>query len=173
VREVFGKRTLHRILGVEPVAGRPTPQESDAALAHSVRAAWNGEFRDSDSEPEPITHKRKRSSISKRQRDRANDDEEEESRYAIARDGSGPPTKRRRTGGHMDQHTAFTTDEDDMELNSDEDSDESVASEDDQYASEERSSKEGHYASSSRKNRHSERRSFWLSKGLGRLEESE
>ncbi|RDB22215.1 Poly(A) RNA polymerase cid14 [Hypsizygus marmoreus] len=161
VQEVYDKRILHNILGVKPQPSIGTPDSkkkptngsgsskpSSLAIrgASSVKTAWH----EAEAEPELFDendHKRRR------------DEDDDEGRYKINR--QQPPKKRRRTGRVHDNHTVFTTDEDEDEEGVDEEGDSEV--EDAHYASDD--------GGSSRTPRDQEkadkRRSYWLSKAIG------
>ncbi|KAI0320708.1 hypothetical protein OF83DRAFT_1052529 [Amylostereum chailletii] len=173
--EVFDKRTLHRILGVEPKPSvvidltndTPRVNESRKNGASSVKAAWQAADRSDDEPPS-----RKPPSSQKTPREVINvDADEEESRYGI------PPKKRRRLGTTADTHTVFTTDdEEDLEegelvvhglTDRDDDSDDSLAREeleydvftDDTEPEQAPSSFKGNRSTKDRK------RAFWAAKG--------
>jgi non-canonical poly(A) RNA polymerase PAPD5/7 len=167
VQEVYDKGVLHRILGLERpgdaishpkqagVAGVWEANESDSAKSNGeISSRSRSRSRSRSPSPKPQSKKRQRIKT-----ENSRDEEEEESRYGIVKDIAGLPTKRRRTGGEVDSHTVFTTDEDGEY---DIDSDSSKESSDDRRRKGGRSAKGG----SSK-----EKRSYWLSKGVGPLEE--
>jgi non-canonical poly(A) RNA polymerase PAPD5/7 len=150
VQEVYDKGVLHRMLGLE----RPGD-----AVSHPKQAAVAGVWEANESDSAKSDGEISSRSQSRSRTENSRDEEEEESRYGIVKDIAGPPTKRRRTGGEVDSHTVFTTDEDGEY---DIDSDSSKESSDDRRRKGGRSAKGG----SSK-----EKRSYWLSKGVGPLEE--
>lgn len=145
VQELYDKKTLHRLLNVQPRAGvvlhdlSNEPETSRTPVASSSQTVepapkdkddTHGKKRKREDEPVPTrTH-----SVAKKQevaveddddkmeeKDDAEDEEEEESRYGI------PPKKRRRTAISQDVHDVFTSDEDGSDDGSD---DEDESSED-------------------------------------------
>lgn len=129
VQELYEKRTLHRLLNVQPRAGvvlhdlSNEPESSRTPLASSSQTVepapkdkdnTHGKKRKREDEPSPT---RKHSVVKKQEvvgedeeddmeEKDAEDEEEEESRYGI------PPKKRRRTSISQDVHDVFTSDED-------------------------------------------------------------
>jgi hypothetical protein len=154
VAEVHAQGTLHRMLGLTPAPSHPEQS--------GVAEVWRADESDSVRSVTPPRRKRKPS----RQNPAKDPDEEEgeESRYRISKDGAGPPIKRRRVGGPVDGHTVFTTDDD----------------EDDPEASDESDDPDGSFEVGEVKERgggknrrdSAERRSYWLSKGIGPPEDS-
>ncbi|CAL1705450.1 unnamed protein product [Somion occarium] len=122
VQEVYDSQVLHRMLGVEPTIPvteevkrpngnnkssssrcKPMSQTRSREAQESVKSAWN----ESDVD-HSFDHSAAHAS-----------DEEEESRYGIANvrePHSQPPIKRRRTGKPEDEHTVFTSDASEEEV---------------------------------------------------------
>jgi non-canonical poly(A) RNA polymerase PAPD5/7 len=174
VQEVYDKRVLHKMLGVEAVAisAVDPPVDPDTAGSASkaypetagVAAVWeaadDSESAASEEAPPPPPSRKRKPARQQPAKD-ADEESAEESRYTIVKDGAGPPAKRRRTGQSADAHTVFTTDEEEREYAVDDgdDSDE----------------EEGEVAEKGRPNGRSsaERRSYWLSKGVGPPDDSD
>lgn len=182
VQEVYDKRTLHHLVGVNPKEisvpkppardssngkasmnhnGKPS-SASNSRAAESVQSAWEEADTKLDSDQGQAASARVNSIK------RGMETEEEEGRYGIGR-GRLPLKKRRKTGGREDAHTVFTTDDDEEEV------DEFIAG----FAMSEgvdSIDEEGEYdeilkPGPDRNNitgsRVEERRSYWLSKGIG------
>lgn len=143
VQELYEKRTLHRLLNVQPRAGvvlhdlSDEPESSGIPLASSSQTVepapkdkddTHGKKRKREDEPGPT----RRHSVAKKQavvdeeeedemegKDDAEDEDEEESRYGI------PPKKKRRMAISQDVHDVFTSDEDGSD-DDDEDEDEAM-----------------------------------------------
>jgi non-canonical poly(A) RNA polymerase PAPD5/7 len=155
VAEVHAQGTLHRMLGLTPAPSHPEQS--------GVAEVWRADESDSVHSATPPRRKRKPSRQNPAKE--LDEEEEEESRYRISKDGAGPPTKRRRVGGPVDGHTVFTTDDD----------------EDDPEASDESDDPDGSFEVGEVKERgggknrrdSAERRSYWLSKGIGPPEDSD
>ncbi|TFK36381.1 hypothetical protein BDQ12DRAFT_699647 [Crucibulum laeve] len=172
VQEVYDKRTLHRILNVQPLlivmnstTNKPSPQTSpqtnDKASSSStnthksrgVESAWQAadDSIDYDDDPQEQQHTRFAQD---------DGDDEESGRYNIGRQ---PPKKRRRTGRQDDYHTVtFLPDEDDE--------DEKEETEAYAYGDIDYTRGDDHKGSSgSRRDPEgdSRRRSYWLSKATG------
>jgi non-canonical poly(A) RNA polymerase PAPD5/7 len=168
VQEVYDKGVLHRLVGVKPAAG-PSPQPSSAKYPETagVAAVWEAadDSESLPSESDSTATRQKRPRKRKHSRQEATNDrdaaDEDESRYAIVRDGAGPPAKRRRTGQAADAHTVFTTDEDEEYALADDTGDTSGSAEEGEV--DEKAARTG--GAGERSSR--ERRSYWLSKGVG------
>jgi non-canonical poly(A) RNA polymerase PAPD5/7 len=159
VMEVYSKHTLHQILGLEPARALVSLHPKQSRVA-AVSAADESDLASSEaSSPARPSRKRK---PSRQAPEKAHEEEEEESRYKIVKDGAGPPTKRRRVGGPVDGHTVFTTDEDDDDAANSDDESEDGSFENGQVS--ERSEED--------RERSRERRSYWLSKGIGPQDDS-
>lgn len=129
---------------------KPPSSKSQARAAESVKTAWSEAelILDSDNEVTRV-------------------EEEEESRYSRS---NQPPKKRRRVGKEADMHTVFTTDDDEDGDANDKDLRLHVGGAEDGATDEEAEyvvvsdSESGDRAS---KKKNDEKRSYWLSKGVG------
>lgn len=150
---------LHNLLGIKPQpavidsahtrkSGEVQPGASSLASrgAKSVESAWQEAERELDDH-----HKRHR----------GYDDEEEEGRYHINR--QQPPRKRQKTGGQHDAHAVFTTDDDGDDLLSMLGDDLDSLKEEAHYSR----SEIGPSRSKEDSEKTEQRRSYWLSKGIG------
>lgn len=170
VQEVYDQRTMHRLLGVEPVvptvASVPSSDKHGGAKrsregAESVKSAWE----EADMDLGPDHEKRP--------------DHEEESRYDI--ETRQPPKKRRRKGTKIDTHIYISDDEDDERDEDGEDAavvvhtaadsgDErgvvATLSELEEEAYDTGGSDEEGAAPESKAEKKQRTRSFWLSKGM-------
>ncbi|TCD67285.1 hypothetical protein EIP91_000307 [Steccherinum ochraceum] len=167
-QEVYDSRVLHRMLGIEAdsvtfaidvkhdsgSSRKPPSSKSQARAAESVKTAWSEAelVMDSDDEVTKV-------------------EEEEESRYRAADSRSSqPPKKRRRMGKEADMHTVYTTDDDEDGDANDKDLRLHVGGADDGVTDEEAEyvvvsdSESGDQANKRKKD---EKRSYWLSKGVG------
>ncbi|KAH8106935.1 hypothetical protein BXZ70DRAFT_915720 [Cristinia sonorae] len=168
-QEVYDSKVLHRMLGIDdpvPVTVDVRRDENrrdkhvsgrlQARAAESVKSAWDKADMAMDSDEEHAKVQ----------------DEEEESRYRVADSRSNqPPKKRRRTGKEKDVHTVYTTDDDEEgEIGDERDlrihvggAGDGVSDEEDEYVALSGSER----ADASGKMGKDEKRSYWLSKGVG------
>ena len=162
VQELHDRRTLHNIVGVRPVPTvvksserEPDRKESSSSKSRSSRAvesAWDIEDVSHDSDHEEY------SSRSRRHRPSA---DEEGGRYDIGRQ---PPKKRRKTGRGGDAHTVVFIDDDD----DDDDQRRADEAEEDEYMSSESGDERRPSLSRRSSAKADHKRSYWLSKGIGR-----
>lgn len=111
IREVYDDRTLHRLLGVEPLRIRSHGQ-SDSRRAHAGSSTTTNDHRRPSSQSVQAVEEVSIMSISSddEKHYKRREPSEEEGRYEI--EGRNRPTKRRRKmGTQADPHTVFTTDE--------------------------------------------------------------
>jgi len=169
IQEVYDDRTLHRMLGVEPRKTVVPAQVIDTrrTISFQSESSRNGHaksiqvveeiFEEADMEMESDIEELEKLERHRKRRDRS-EEEEEEGRYGIGAQEQ-PPNKRRRTGTAKDPHTVFTTDDEDEEegliVNTFTDEGESLEEYESDGADEARDSKAA------------QRRSYWLSKGVG------
>lgn len=161
MQEIYDTRELHRALGIDPrptatVSPNDTPPRKTSqghesrAVNESVQSAWKG----ADADHEPV-HKQEAET------------EAEESRYGI--DKRQPPRKRRKMNSEIDVHTVYTTDEEDEDevgggsSGRQEDGELLVHTVHDSGS--DTGKEEAEYKTSTSKA--AERRSYWLSKGVG------
>ncbi|THU80627.1 hypothetical protein K435DRAFT_831962 [Dendrothele bispora CBS 962.96] len=190
IREVYDKRTLHRLLGIRPrpVVVDATPsfnsKGGNTVNGHAKPTKVDGISRvwtvtadddDSDTNPDssPVHKGSSRSVTASRSRRQVSDDDEDEGRYAI---GKEPPVKRRKTGGRGDHEivggpVSFTTD-DDSDTGDDTGSDaDSLMEEEREYDLdsdfEHDDGKVKGDNSEKPQSRDDRKRSYWLSKGIG------
>ncbi|KAG6829240.1 hypothetical protein H0H87_012200 [Tephrocybe sp. NHM501043] len=159
VQELYDKRILHNLLGVKPQlpitsangtapksnGPKPPSSHSQTAAASSIKSAWQ------EADREPDSPRKRRHDL---------DDDEEQGRYTIGR--QQPPSKRQKTGSRKDAHVTFMTDEDESQSEDEK--------EDLQYGSEiEIIERPTSTRSTSSKDieKADNRRSYWLSKGVG------
>ncbi len=155
VQELYDKQVMHRLAGVKPLpvdddASVRTPEQrtssasSKQKASHAVEKEWNGKGADSDHE-DSYRNRRHRQPV-----------DDEGGRYAIERQ---PPKKRRKTGRSSDSHTVYFVGDDD------DDTEGAINLEDEEYMSDE-SVDEGR---PSRPDgvKNDNKRSYWLSKGIG------
>lgn len=157
VQELYDKQVMHRLAGVKPLPVvvddanvRKSEQKVSSAsskqkASHAVEKEWNGKGADRDSDNEDNYRDR-------RHRQPADD---EGGRYAIERQ---PPKKRRKTGRSTDSHAVYFVgdDEDDTEG--------AINLDDEEYMSDESAEERPSRPDSSKNDN---KRSYWLSKGIG------
>lgn len=159
MQEIYDTRELHRALGIDPrptvtVSSNGTPpcesnRESPAAQ-ESVQSAWQH----ADADHEPVNKQEAETEV-------------EESRYGI--DKRQPPRKRRKMNAEIDVHTVYTTDEDDEDevggSSSGRREDGELLVHTVHDSGSDTGKEEAEYKTSPSKA--AERRSYWLSKGVG------
>ena len=105
MQEVYDKKVVHRLVGVQPKTMQDDDVRSKGGGASIVQTVWEPAERSQDSEDEGHTRKGRSSRTDLSREVIDVDAYEEESRYEIT------GRKRRRTKEEIDAETIFTTDE--------------------------------------------------------------
>lgn len=168
IQEVYDDRIFHDLLGVEPKHNLAPPEskrEKNGHSSHTVTEAYETDMElDSDiEEGEERLGNRKRRIEESDELEEAEEAEEEEGRYDMG-SRRQPPVKRRRVGTVEDELTVFTTDDDD----DGEEENLVVAHIADSEEDHEEYESDGQPGATSNGNaKRDEKRSYWLSKGIG------